>query len=144
ARVVSPDARGTALVRGVEQVVSSAQAAARSSPLPTPTAPLVKPSDPLSSTDPLVAERHFVRGMANYWAGKYGAAESDFFAAVRAAGTVGQDARYYYFLGLSQLAQGKSDEAREMLRVAGLLEKDRKPPSAIVSRALERIQGSVR
>jgi hypothetical protein len=144
ARVVGPDARGPALVRGVEELVASATAAPKDSGPIRNAASLSRPPEPTTPSDPLGAERHYVRGLSNFWAGRYWAAESDFFDAVRDAGSSSQDARYYYFLGLAQLAQGKNDEAREMLRLAGILEKDRRPSSAVVSRALERVQGNLR
>jgi tetratricopeptide (TPR) repeat protein len=128
-------------VRGVEQLVASALAAPKNGTAalsPLARRPETGPSDLLS------AERHYQRGLTNFWAGRYWAAENDFYDAIRAANSIGADARYYYFLGLTQLAQGKLDEAREMFRMAGLLEKDRRPPSAVVSRALERVQGGLR
>ena len=55
----------------------------------------------------------------------------------------GNDARYFYFLGLSRLAQG-SREAMEDFDEAAQLERAGKPDRAAVSTALERVQGPMR
>ena len=52
----------------------------------------------------------------------------------------GQDARYYYFLGLAQLMQGDRD-AYEDFDQGARLEQQNRPPRAAVSAALERVQG---
>jgi hypothetical protein len=98
----------------------------------------------VAAGDPLAAEEVYARGLANFWAGQYAAAEGDFALAVRTAGETGQDARYYYFLGLAQLVQGKRDDTQVAFRQAGRLERDNRPSSRVVSSALERIQGQLR
>lgn len=144
ARVVATDARGPALVRGVDQLVATATATPKIEGNGRNGASISRPAEPTTPSDPMSAERHYVSGLTNYWAGKYGTAESDFLDAVRAAGVANPDARYYYFLGLTQLAQGKRDESRQMLKMAGSLEEQRKPSNAVVSKALERVQGGLR
>ncbi len=142
AKIVAPDARGPALVRGVEHLASAATAAPKNGGARN--GGISRPPESATPSDPLGAERYYVRGLSNFWAGRYWTAESDFFDAVRTAGSSNPDARYYYFLGLTQLAQGKPDEARAMFKMAGSLEEQRRPSSAVVSRALERVQGRQR
>jgi hypothetical protein len=147
ARVVDPDARGAVLVRGIERVIAGARAGEAAAKAAPPGRAAVAPpraAETLDPADSWAAERHFLRGLSNFWAGRYWAAENDFFDAVRSPGGAGQDARFYYFLGLTELAQGKLDEAREVLRYGGQLERDHRPASAVVSRALERVQGNLR
>jgi len=98
----------------------------------------------LPTGDPLAAEQVYAQGLENFWAGRYADAERDFGLAVRTAGTTGRDARYFYFLGLAQLGQGKRDEAQATFRQGGRLERDHRPSSRVVSNALERIQGQLR
>jgi tetratricopeptide (TPR) repeat protein len=144
ARVVEPDARGPALARAVDKLVASASAPPVNGNVGRNGAGIVRQPESATPSDPLSAERHYVRGLTNFWAGQYWTAETDLLDAIRAAGTANPDARYYYFLGLTQLALGKRDDARQMFKMAGSLEEQRKPPSAVVSRALERVQGGQR
>jgi hypothetical protein len=102
--------------------------------------PGLKRPDSLATGNPLEAEKHYASGLRWYFAREYPKAEKEFLAAV---GNDGQDARYFYFLGLSRLAQG-SREAYEDFEQAARLEKQDRPSPAAVSDALERIQGPVR
>jgi TolA-binding protein len=144
ARMVQPEAQGPALVRGVDRLVASVAAAPTNSSAGRNGFASPRSPETATPSDPLSAERHYVRGLTNFWAGRYWTAETDFLDAVRASGTANPDARYYYFLGLTQLAQGKADESRQMFKLAGSLEDQRKPASSVVSRALERVQGRLR
>jgi hypothetical protein len=77
----------------------------------------------------------------NFFASRrYREAEKEFLAAVQ---NDNGDARYYYFLGLSRLAQGKR-EAYEDFDEASRLERLGRPDRAQVSAALERVQGPMR
>ncbi len=148
-RVVSPEARGADLIRGAEQVARLAVQQPRTMTNPPAVRPRetepVQPVTPVEyRNDPLLAEQYYNRGLSSYWSRRYGAAEDDFQAAIRLAGPAAEDARFFYFLGLSQLGLGKEDEARVAFREAGNLEHDHKPGPGAVNASLERVQGPVR
>jgi tetratricopeptide (TPR) repeat protein len=75
-----------------------------------------------------------------FFAHRYADAEKEFVAA---AENDSSDARYYYYLGLSRLAQNKRD-AYEDFDQAARLERLGRPGRAAVSASLERVQGSMR
>jgi hypothetical protein len=102
--------------------------------------PRLKRPDVLTVPNPLEAEKHYAAGLNFYFDRDYPAAEKSFATAVE---NDGQDARYYYYLALARLAQNKR-EAYEDLDQGALLEAQNRPPAAVVSSALERIQGPVR
>ncbi len=148
-RVVSPEARGADLVRGAEQVARLAVQQPRAITNP----PVIRPQDTGSvqpampmvyRNDPLLAEQYYNRGLGSYWSRRYGAAEGDFREAIRTAGPSAEDARFFYFLGLSQLGLGKTEEAQMAFREASNLERDQKPSAGAVNASLERVQGPVR
>src|SRR5262249_26998648 len=60
--------------------------------------------------NPLEADKHYAAGLNFFFARDYANAEKDFLLAVE---NDNQDARYFYFLGLSRLMQGKRREAYE-------------------------------
>ena len=94
----------------------------------------------LTAADPLGAETHYAAGLRWYFDRDYPKAEKEFFAAVE---DDGQDARYYYFLGLARLMQGDRDAAEDFEQGARL-ERQGRPARAAVSAALERVQGAAR
>jgi tetratricopeptide (TPR) repeat protein len=148
-RAVSPDARGADLIRGAEQVARLAVQQPRTTTNPPAVRPRenepVQPAVPVEfHHDPLLAEQYYNRGLNSYWSRRYGAAEGDFQEAIRLAGPTAEDARLFYFLGLSQLGLGKEDKARVAFREAGNLERDHRPASGAVNASLERVQGPVR
>jgi tetratricopeptide (TPR) repeat protein len=98
----------------------------------------------LTVPNPLRAERQYAKGLNHYWAGRYSAAERALAEAVRLAGPSGRDARYFYFLGLARLAQGRGGEAITDFRQAGELERLNRPGRATVALTLERVQGEPR
>jgi tetratricopeptide (TPR) repeat protein len=102
--------------------------------------PALKRPESLSVPDPLEAERHYTAGLNFYTARDYPDAEKEFLAAVE---NDGQDARYFYFLGLARLAQGRRD-AYEDFDQGAKLEQRNRPSRAAVSTALERVQGPPR
>jgi tetratricopeptide (TPR) repeat protein len=106
--------------------------------------PAFRVPDVLKSPNPFLADRHYAAGLRSYAAANYGQAEKQFSDAVRYAGQSMQDARFLYFLGLSQLMQGRNKDAFENFRRASVLEQQNKPASAAVSATLERIQGEPR
>jgi tetratricopeptide (TPR) repeat protein len=103
--------------------------------------PGLKRRDSLRVADPLLAEAHFGDGLRRFAARRYADAEEDFLAAIEADS---QDARYYYYLGLARLAQGKRNEAIYDFEQGARLEDAGRPGRAAVSEALERIQGAPR
>jgi tetratricopeptide (TPR) repeat protein len=95
---------------------------------------------PDTTPNPLVAENYWGNGLRAFFAGRYAEAEEQFLAAVDADE---EDARYFYFLGLSQLAQGKQKDAKENFAEGAAVE--RKNGSRVaVNASLERVQGSLR
>ena len=54
------------------------------------------------------------------------------------------DARYFYFLGLSKLAQNRRRDANDDFAQGAELEQVNRPAPAAVSESLERIQGRTR
>jgi tetratricopeptide (TPR) repeat protein len=103
--------------------------------------PAFKRPDSLNPPDPLLGEKHFALGMRWYNAHVFAEAEKEFFEAVRYND---QDARYWYYLGLVRLDQGKRTEADDSFRAGALLERQNKPSPAAVSFSLERVQGPIR
>ena len=102
--------------------------------------PILRRPEGLSVPDPTKAEQFYASGLGFFNARKYASAEKEFLAAVE---NDKADARYYYFLGLSRLAQG-SREAYEDFEQGARLERQNKPGRAAVSAALERVQGAMR
>jgi hypothetical protein len=99
-----------------------------------------KGPDSRNVPDPLNGERHYAAGLNFYFAKKYANAEKELRAAIE---DDNNDARYYYFLGLARLAQGKRGAAEDFDQGARL-ERLGRPGRAAVSRALERVQGPAR
>ena len=102
--------------------------------------PILRRPESLVAPDPTKAEQFYASGLGFYNARKYASAEKDFLSAVE---NDKADARYYYFLGLSRLAQGNRD-AYEDFEQGSRLERRNKPGRAAVSAALERVQGPMR
>jgi TolA-binding protein len=95
-------------------------------------------------TNPYVADDHYGAGIGLYWSGRYHDAEKEFALAIRYAGAYDQDARHFYYLGLSQFQEGNARAAAESIRRAVLLEQQNKPGSATINKILERVQGEPR
>jgi hypothetical protein len=102
--------------------------------------PALRRPETLAVQDPQEAERRYATGLRLLYSGRYAAAEKELLAAVAQDG---QDARYYYFLGLARLNQGKRD-AYEDFEQGARLEQQGLPPSEAVNSALERVQGEAR
>jgi hypothetical protein len=103
--------------------------------------PRLKRPDSLRIANPMEAEKHFAAGLNFYFERDYANAEKEFVAAVE---NDGNDARYFYFLGLSRLAQNKRRDARDDFDQGATLERLNRPAPAAVSESLERIQGPTR
>jgi hypothetical protein len=97
--------------------------------------------DPLRIPDPARADKHYSAGLRFYFAGRFADAETELYEAYR---NQGQDARILYFLGLSELMQGKKDRARVAFQMAYNLEQQSKPGPVAVNASLERVQGETR
>jgi len=91
--------------------------------------------------NPLLAEANYASGLRHYFARRYADAEGAF---TRAIEYDNQDARYFYFLGLSRLAQNKQSDADADFREGAQLELLNRPGREAVSTALERVQGTPR
>jgi hypothetical protein len=102
--------------------------------------PVLRRPDYRMIPDPMEAERHYAAGLNFYFGRNYANAEKELVAAVE---NDNSDARYFYFLGLSRLAQGNRD-GYEDLDQGARLERQGRPDRAAVSAALERIQGPLR
>ena len=94
----------------------------------------------MAAADPLAAAKHYAAGLQWYNDREYDKAEKEFFTAVEHDG---QDARYYYYLGLTRLLQGDRN-AFEDFEQGARLERQNRPARAAVSAALERVQGEPR
>jgi hypothetical protein len=102
--------------------------------------PALKRPDRLAAANPFEAERHYAIGLREYFDGHYAEAEKQFTTALE---FYDLDARYFYFMGLTKLAQSKRD-AFEDFEQAARLERRGLPTREAVSAALERIQGPLR
>lgn len=99
---------------------------------------------PLSDLATAKAEQSaaaYDRGTSAYFAGRYADAEKAFAEAAKADPA---DARYWYFLGLSKYAQGRSSDAANDFKTGAEWESRAKPGRRSVAAALERIQGPAR
>ncbi|HTU19107.1 MAG TPA: hypothetical protein VMG10_13685 [Gemmataceae bacterium] len=103
--------------------------------------PRLRRPDILRIPNPLEAERYFAAGLGFYFARDYANAEQAFLRTVE---NDSQDARYFYFLGLSKLAQNRRRDARADFEQGAMLERVNRPSPAAVSESLERIQGPTR
>jgi hypothetical protein len=106
--------------------------------------PAFQQPDALQSPSAYLAEVHFGKGLNLYWARKYPEAESHF---KQAAGFYSQDARYQYYLGLSQYAQqtkSKREAANYSFEQGARLESANRPPVGEINGSLERVQGDLR
>ncbi len=103
--------------------------------------PRLKRPDSLLIPNPLEAEKHFAAGLNFYFDRDYTNAEKEFLLTVE---NDPQDARYFYFLGLSRLGQSKRRDAFADFDEGAMLERLNRPSPAAVSESLERIQGPLR
>jgi TolA-binding protein len=110
--------------------------------------PAFQQPDVAGTPNPLMAERHFGEGIHFYWSKQYPQAEAQFRQAVK---YYDKDARFQYYLGLSQLQQKtklKRDAAIYSFEQGARLEAKLAStnPDAVreVNASLERIQGELR
>jgi hypothetical protein len=95
----------------------------------------------LRTSNPMEADKHFAAGLNFFYNRDYVNAEKEFLLAVEADS---QDARFFYYLGLSRLAQNRRRDAFADFRQAVLLERLHRPSQAAVDESLERVQGPLR
>jgi tetratricopeptide (TPR) repeat protein len=103
--------------------------------------PCRKRPDSLRIPNPMEAERHFAAGLNFYFDCDFANAEKEFLLTLR---NDNQDARYFYFLGLSRLGQNNRRDAIADFAAGAELERVNRPPAGAVSESLERIQGPMR
>lgn len=103
--------------------------------------PCLRRPDSLRVPDPIEAEKHFAAGVNFYFEGDYADAEKDLLIAIE---NDSQDARYFYFLGLSHLALNRRLDALADFEEGAILERLSRPSSRAVSQTLERVQGKKR
>jgi tetratricopeptide (TPR) repeat protein len=103
--------------------------------------PRLKRPDSLRIANPMEAEKHFAAGLNFYFERDYANAEKEFLLTVE---NDSNDARYFYYLGLSRLAQNKRRDAQDDFDQGATLERLNRPAPAAVSESLERIQGPTR
>ncbi len=99
---------------------------------------------PAMVPNPKLADQYWSAGLSSFWSRRYAEAEKAFYNAVKFES---QDARYRYFLGLSQWLQNlpaKRDDAINNFNEGSKLEKLGRPASDAVNTSLERIQGPLR
>lgn len=87
------------------------------------------------------AAKKFGEGLTAYLDGRPSDAETAFVSATK---DDANDARFWYFLGLSRLSTGNAAGAEEAFKKGADLEARNLPTSAVVSASLERIQGPAR
>ena len=93
--------------------------------------PALRRPESMKIANPLNAERHYGAGLRWYYERNYSNAEQEFLEAIR---NDNLDARYFYFLGLSRLAQNNRD-AYEDFAAGAKLELKERPSRAAVSAA---------
>ncbi len=96
------------------------------------------------SANPSLADQFYGKGLQQYWARNYPEAETQFRKAIL---YYDQDARFFYFLGMSLSAQKgtlKRDAATFAFEQAARLEAANRPSLTEVNASLERVQGPVR
>jgi len=102
--------------------------------------PAVKKED-VDRRNPFEGERLYGQGIRLYFQGDFASAEKLLQQSTEADN---QDARVYYFLGLSRLAQGKQEPAYDSFEFGARLERSAKPGKAAINTSLERVQGPER
>ena len=103
--------------------------------------PAFRRPESLCIPNPLEAEQHYATALHLLGTCKSTEAECELIEAIR---NDPNDARYFYFLGLARLAQGRCGEAYVDFEEGSKLEQENKPGRDAVSAALERVQGPPR
>ena len=100
--------------------------------------PVLRRPTPMTVADPLAAAQHYAAGLQWYNDREYEKAQQEFLTAVEHDG---QDARYYYYLGLLCLMQGDRD-AFEDFEQGSRLERQNRPSCAAGGAALDACRAS--
>jgi len=103
--------------------------------------PALRRPSGMEPPNPVLAEARYATGLRHYFPRHYVDAEASFAGAIEADN---QDARYFYFLGLSHLALNRRDDAHADFEEGARLEEQNRPGREAVSTALERVQGTAR
>jgi hypothetical protein len=103
--------------------------------------PALRRPNSMEPPNPLLAEASYSSGLRHYFARRYADAETAF---VKAIEQDNQDARYFYFLGLSRLGLNRAADAEADFHDGAQLEQQSRPGREAVSTALERVQGPAR
>jgi tetratricopeptide (TPR) repeat protein len=106
--------------------------------------PAFQHPDAANRPNPILAEKHFGLGLHLYWTNRYPEAETEFKQAID---LFSQDARYFYYLGLSQLGQKsklKRDQGYYSFEKGAQLEAINRPSIVEINTSLERVQGDDR
>jgi tetratricopeptide (TPR) repeat protein len=103
--------------------------------------PKLRRPEALERANPLLAEARYSSGLRHYFARHYAEAETAFLDAIKYDD---QDARFFYFLGLSRLALNRPADAEADFQEGAQLEQQNRPGREAVSTALERVQGTAR
>ncbi len=103
--------------------------------------PALRRPPSMDPPNPLLADASYSSGLRHYFARRYSDAEAAFIKAIEYDN---QDARYFYFLGLSRMALDKNMDADADFREGAQLELLNRPGREAVSTALERVQGNAR
>jgi tetratricopeptide (TPR) repeat protein len=128
------------LPQGIDELAAArTDAETKLAELGKPTVPHVPVTG--KTTNFLAADEHYTSGLRLYSDRNFTDAEKEFLAAVE---NDGQDARYFYYLGLMRVLLNKRDAAVADFEQAAKLEKQGRPDRETVSDALERVQGASR
>lgn len=96
---------------------------------------------PSQDADLTLGEKYYSAGVIQYWKGDYAAAEKDLVTATR---YFKDDARFFYYLGLTLWQEGRHAEANEAFQKGNELESKSRPSSPQINAMLERVQGTAR
>ena len=106
--------------------------------------PAFQTTDSDLRANPILAEKHFGQGLHLYREGRIVEAESQFKQAID---YFDKDARYWYWIGLSQIEQPSRVKREAVVyswEQASRLESNSRPSTDQVNQSLERIQGQRR
>jgi len=103
--------------------------------------PSLQKPDAAIVQDQSLALKYYGEGLEFFRADRFDKAEQQFIQATRLNS---QDARYWYFLGLTRWQQGKKQAAEADFKAGGELESQGKPTSRSVNGSFERVQGNLR
>jgi hypothetical protein len=128
-------AREAQLLAAERKIVEFSAAKQMAPARPSPPAEPVPSENRPVARDSALAYQHYARGIDLYESSRYSEAEVELYRAVERDE---EDARYHYFLGLAQQAQGKREPAARSFRRGAQLEQGHQPSPVFVALALTR------